>query len=216
MAVHQAMGIALLPLALLLLEDRRDVRFVLSRVAPFACLSAVFLAIQRLGYRNPFVGEEAYAFGGHILVNFAKYLFGLATDAHTSAFRHISFGAVITAPGAALVTAVLVLAMLRGGVASEDIGLIGRASTLSAQAHQCILYKPQLDMVVELANAVGAPGVCVAHSGTLIGVLLPTQGAADTAAYILSRLPGEPMHCLHSLVQGGPRSIQQVSPCPGV
>jgi len=115
MAVHQAMGIALLPLALLLLEDRRDVRFVLSRVAPFACLSAVFLAIQRLGYRNPFVGEEAYAFGGHILVNFAKYLFGLATDAHTSAFRHISFGAVITAPGAALVTAVLVLAMLRGG-----------------------------------------------------------------------------------------------------
>ena len=109
-----------------------------------------------------------------------------------------------------------VFAMLREGVASGDIGLIGRASTLSAQAHQCILYKPQLDMVLELANAVNSPGVCVAHSGTLIGVLLPTQGAADTAAYILSRLPGEPIHGLHSLVQGGPRPIQEVSPCPGV
>jgi len=106
-------------------------------------------------------------------------------------------------------------AMLRAGVASGDVELIGRAATLSAQAHQRILFKPQLEVVAKLAKAVGAPGVCVAHSGTLIGVLLRPQGATEAADYILSHLPHKPAHGLHRVVWGGPRYVEETALCPG-
>ena len=106
-------------------------------------------------------------------------------------------------------------AMLRAGISSGDDGLIGRAATLSARAHQRILFKPQLDAVVKLAKAVGAPGACVAHSGTLIGVLLRPQDATDAVNYIVSRLPDEPAYDLHRVVAGGPRYIEETVRCRG-
>lgn len=106
-------------------------------------------------------------------------------------------------------------AMLRAGIALGDIELIGRAATLSAQAHQRILFKPQLEAVVRLAKAVGAAGVCVAHSGTLIGVLLRPRDATDAAAYIISHLPDVSAYSLHRVIGGGPRYIEREPLCSG-
>ena len=51
---------------------------------------------------------------------------------------------------------------------SEDVAA---GATLSAVANQKLLYKPQLDSVLRLADAEGALGVNVAHSGTILGML---------------------------------------------
>jgi L-threonine kinase len=101
-------------------------------------------------------------------------------------------------------------AMLQAGIASADPVLVGQAATQSALAHQAILYKPQLESVLQLAKRAGALGVCVAHSGTLIGVLLHPEGAQEALPYLLSRLPGRPAHRLCRVIGGGPRWPQEV------
>ena len=52
---------------------------------------------------------------------------------------------------------------------------MGKGASLSAGASQHILEKRQLPRVAEFAESVGAVGVCVAHSGTIIGVLLDAR-----------------------------------------
>ncbi len=108
-------------------------------------------------------------------------------------------------------------ALLLEGMAERDPDLIGQAASLSAEAHQRILSKPQLDGVMKLAKDAAAPGVCVAHSGSLIGVLLRTGEAEETKKiidYIVSRLPGKPEYNLYAVVGGGPRYIQEEIKCP--
>ena len=65
--------------------------------------------------------------------------------------------------------------VLRGliskAVRQQDPYLIGQVASMSAHISQRHLPKPRFDQVVKLANAYGACGVQVAHSGTLIGVL---------------------------------------------
>jgi L-threonine kinase len=72
------------------------------------------------------------------------------------------------------------LASLREGIRTGDAGLVGEAATRSARAHQTILPKPCLETALTLGRSLGAVGVCVGHSGTVIGVLFPS-GAADHA-----------------------------------
>lgn len=67
------------------------------------------------------------------------------------------------------------LALLRDGLARRDLAAIGEAATLSARANQPINPKPQLDAVLALAKRVGAFGVCCAHSGTVLGILVPSD-----------------------------------------
>lgn len=57
------------------------------------------------------------------------------------------------------------------GLRSGSVGLISQGATISSLIHQEILYKPQLDAVIKLSSEVGAAGVNVAHSGTVIGML---------------------------------------------
>lgn len=64
------------------------------------------------------------------------------------------------------------LELVRKGLATGDVSLIGRAATLSALANQAILPKPRLPDVLAFAERIGALGVNVGHSGTVIGVLL--------------------------------------------
>jgi L-threonine kinase len=97
--------------------------------------------------------------------------------------------------------------MLREGIASGDIHKIGSAAAISAIAHQCVLNKPQLDKIIKLADIVGAPGVCIAHSGTLTGVLLEGYDAKKASQYIAKHLPGNPVFSLHKVIEGGPRYI---------
>jgi uncharacterized protein involved in propanediol utilization len=65
--------------------------------------------------------------------------------------------------------------VLRGlayhAVRQQDPRLIGRVATVSARISQNYLAKPRFEAVVGLAEAHGACGVQVAHSGTLMGVL---------------------------------------------
>lgn len=53
----------------------------------------------------------------------------------------------------------------------RDKKLLGKAVTISSLANQRILLKPKLDEIIELTNKVGAYGVNVAHSGTVVGIL---------------------------------------------
>ncbi len=106
--------------------------------------------------------------------------------------------------------------MLFKGIAERDVDLIGQATSLSARVHQKILFKPELDEVFKLAEDVDSPGICVAHSGSLLGVLLKTGESEEKEKirdYIVSHLPGEPLHSLHAVVGGGPRYISDKSKC---
>ena len=73
--------------------------------------------------------------------------------------------------------------LLREGLRHGNLEAIGTAATLSATAHQAILSNPLLKATLSLAREVQALGVCRAHSGTLLGLLLdPRQ--ADVARII--------------------------------
>ncbi|ADQ15604.1 GHMP kinase [Halanaerobium hydrogeniformans] len=65
------------------------------------------------------------------------------------------------------------LSILKKGIREEDCRLIGKASTLSSFAHQHILPKKSLAKLVEITDQKeGIYGVNIAHSGTLIGILV--------------------------------------------
>lgn len=99
------------------------------------------------------------------------------------------------------------LALLEQGIRERDLVAIGAAATLSAVAHQAILPNPLLDHANELARAVGAVGVSRAHSGTIIGILLPPAPADDDArlAWLRARLPAGISVRWATLVGGGAR-----------
>jgi L-threonine kinase len=96
--------------------------------------------------------------------------------------------------------------LLRRGLKAGDWAAVGQAATLSARFHQAILPNPLLELVMALARDVGALGLCRAHSGTLLGVLLvPGQtDVASVAAYVTRRLPPSVAVSMCSMVDGGP------------
>lgn len=59
------------------------------------------------------------------------------------------------------------------GIRRGDPHLVGEGATLSALANQAILPKPDLEVIARAVRQLGAYGVAAAHSGTVIGVLLP-------------------------------------------
>ena len=63
------------------------------------------------------------------------------------------------------------LSLIETGIRANNPAAIGEGATLSAVANQQLLYKPQLDAVLRLAEEVGAVGVNAAHSGTVLGML---------------------------------------------
>ncbi len=63
------------------------------------------------------------------------------------------------------------LSLIEAGIRAGNPAAIGEGATLSAVANQQLLYKPQLDAVLRLAEEVGAVGVNAAHSGTVLGML---------------------------------------------
>ena len=74
------------------------------------------------------------------------------------------------------------LALVRRGIAEGRLDLIGRGATTSALANQEVLHKPELPDVLELGREIGALGVCVGHSGTVIGLLLDPARSARASA----------------------------------
>lgn len=98
------------------------------------------------------------------------------------------------------------LGLVKAGLAEVDVELVGRGTTLSALANQTILFKPQLEAVIRLSEEIGAAGVTVAHSGTVIGVLLDRRrgDAYAGSKYLQQWLPPLERATVCQLIGGGP------------
>jgi L-threonine kinase len=112
--------------------------------------------------------------------------------------------------------------LLRDGLRHHNLDAIGLAATLSAKAHQIILSNPLLEPVIALAHEVGALGVCRAHSGTVIGLLLDPMRTEVGRVLARARTRFSPrvnVVCL-ALVSGGPRpfplALASPTPLPAV
>lgn len=77
------------------------------------------------------------------------------------------------------------------GILTEDWEMMGRGATISAQANQVLLPKPHLAQWRQWAADFKALGVLVAHSGTVMGMIMRPDGVAveEAAAYIRSKRP---------------------------
>jgi L-threonine kinase len=156
---------------------------------------------------------------------------GLAILDHRSASRHLALGpapdlaVVVVDPGGEVDTVAFnrldlaedlqrlaprhqeAFALLQAGLARGDLRAVGEAATLSAVAHHEILPHPLLERAVALAREVHALGLCCAHSGTLLGVLLdPTQDSvAEATRFLRAQLGAVATVTAHRMVDGGPR-----------
>lgn len=98
-------------------------------------------------------------------------------------------------------------ALLEAGLTEYDWALVGKAATLSARTHQAVLFNPLLEVALGACRALGGLGVCRAHSGTILGLLLdpartpPHESLRRAQAMIPQCVE---MH-LRMLVGGGPR-----------
>ena len=101
------------------------------------------------------------------------------------------------------------LSLVRQGMRLGDPWALGRGTTRSAIAAQQVLFKPRLPDVINFAEAVGAAGINVAHSGTAIGVLLDaTQRRGKSTFRQARRSFPEAEAIYHLRLLGG--GVQQV------
>lgn len=70
----------------------------------------------------------------------------------------------------------MALGLVQEGLKEQDPEKVARGATESSLANQELLPKPDLTRVLGWAKEVGALGVNVAHSGTVMGLLLPPEG----------------------------------------
>lgn len=61
---------------------------------------------------------------------------------------------------------------LKQGINKQDWNIIGEAAIRSGKINQRYLFKPELEEIISIADQNNAYGVCVAHSGTVVGLLL--------------------------------------------
>ncbi|MBM7867216.1 GHMP kinase [Heliobacterium gestii] len=99
-------------------------------------------------------------------------------------------------------------AMITRGLRCGDPRRIGEGATLSARANQGILPKEALEEIISGVRAFGAVGVNVAHSGTVLGVIVPEgkhQRLSPITSWVESRFPHWNRLGCYRLVSGGPR-----------
>jgi uncharacterized protein involved in propanediol utilization len=66
----------------------------------------------------------------------------------------------------------VLLDRLAAALAEGDLAAVGRISTRSAELNQARCPKRHLDRMLEIRRDIGALGVAVAHSGTMVGLLI--------------------------------------------
>lgn len=71
------------------------------------------------------------------------------------------------------------LELIKSGIETDNSALIGQGSTISAIAHQKILFKEHLHKLIAIAQKHRAIGVNIAHSGTVIGLIFE-EGQVST------------------------------------
>lgn len=98
------------------------------------------------------------------------------------------------------------LDLIEKGIARQDISLLAQGSTLSALAHQKILPKPDLPDIIKQVQDLGALGVNIAHSGTVVGILVG-PGKSDDPEFLMSieEKLGKKLLGACKLVDGGKR-----------
>ena len=79
------------------------------------------------------------------------------------------------------------LRLVRRGIEEGSPALVGQGATISAEAGQHVSPKPRLDEVINFASEVGAVGVNVGHSGTIMGVLLDARERRGKSTYLRAR-----------------------------
>ena len=99
--------------------------------------------------------------------------------------------------------------LLQTGIKHGDADAIGAAATMSAVAHQAILPNPLLDAALCLARDIGAVGVCRAHSGTILGLLIDPHDTemSDACSLARQRCPESVSVRGMSVIGGGPRLL---------
>lgn len=60
---------------------------------------------------------------------------------------------------------------IENAFATNNLSLLGEAATISAYSNQQILFKPQLNSLLEISKFYGGLGINAAHSGTVVGLL---------------------------------------------
>lgn len=65
--------------------------------------------------------------------------------------------------------------LLEEGIKNNDLYLVGRACTMSSLANENIHKKELLDKIIEISKSYGAYGVNIAHSGTVLGIIIDNQ-----------------------------------------
>ncbi|MCC5911091.1 MAG: hypothetical protein JJT76_11710 [Clostridiaceae bacterium] len=63
------------------------------------------------------------------------------------------------------------ITLFEEGIKNQDLKTIGSAATLSGFANQSILHKEGLEELHEVSQRLGAYGINVAHSGSVVGIL---------------------------------------------
>ncbi len=101
------------------------------------------------------------------------------------------------------------LEAVRYGLESGDWRALGDGATMSAFIHQAVLPKKLLPDLLRVSRSTGALGICAAHSGTLLGLLLdPREHDVEEIARLLrARLPGFAGIYRQRMIDGGPRTL---------
>ncbi len=98
--------------------------------------------------------------------------------------------------------------MLREGLHTGDLRLIGQGATIGSLAYAEVVARPHLPDLLNLAEQTGALGVNTAHSGTVMGLLFSPKsdlrGAARQARALFPQL--EAIY-IQTLVGGGAREV---------
>lgn len=106
---------------------------------------------------------------------------------------------------------------IRHAIRRHDPVLLGRVCTRSALLNQRRLPKPELPLLVEVAESTGAVGVQVAHSGNVAGVLFPAGHPgvgerAETCARLVER-SGIPVTSVFTTPTSRPTTSPGGGPC---
>lgn len=88
------------------------------------------------------------------------------------------------------------LDLFKSGIEKQSLDWIGQAASISAFANQKILYKKQLEPFYRIGTALGGKGVICAHSGTVLGLILPAEMQAGPVKKEIDRVMGNEIRFL--------------------
>lgn len=106
---------------------------------------------------------------------------------------------------------------VRHAIRRQDLGLMGKACTVSSWVNQQLLHKPLLSELTRFARGGGADGVMVAHSGTLHSLLLDPvrpdhlRRKRDAVAFLESLVSGIWFEVSNQVSQFDQRGLPQKS-----